>query len=258
MLKVKTEDEVELIRKSALLVSKTHGLVSEWIKPGMSLIKIDKLAYEFIHDNGGVPSFLGYNGFPNSLCVSLNEVVVHGIPTDYELKDGDIVSVDCGVYMNGYHGDSAYTYAVGEIEPATKRLLQVTLESLYLGIEKAVHGYRVGDISHAIQSHAELHGYGVVRELVGHGVGANLHEKPEVPNFGGRGKGPKLEENLVLAIEPMINMGTREVYMADDKWSILTTDHLPSAHYEHTIVVRKGKAELLSTFEYIHKNQAIV
>jgi methionyl aminopeptidase len=232
-------------------------LVSEWIKPGVSLKKIDQLAYEFIKDNDAHPSFLGYRNFPNSLCMSLNEVVVHGLPTEYELKDGDIISIDCGVYKNGYHGDSAYTYTVGEIEPATKRLLQVTYESLYLGIEKAVQGMRIGDISYAIQNHVEAHGYSVVRELVGHGVGAELHQKPDVPNFGGRGKGSKLESGLVLAIEPMINMGGREVYMSEDKWSIFSNDHLPSAHYEHTVAVRKGKAEILSTFEYIQPNQRI-
>jgi methionyl aminopeptidase len=253
MIFYKTEDEIELIRESSLLVGKTLAEVARIIRPGVTTLDMDKVAHEFILDNGGVPGFLDYNGFPNTLCTSMNEHVVHGIPNDVPLKEGDIVSVDCGVVMNGFYGDSAYTFAVGEISPEVKKLLEVTKECLNLAIEAAVAGNRMGDIGYACQAHAEKHGYGVVRELVGHGLGRNLHEAPEVPNYGRRGTGKKLQEGLVLAIEPMINMGVKEVQQSEDGWTITTADAKPSAHFEHDVVVRKGKAEVLSTFKYIEE-----
>lgn len=253
MIPIKTAEEIELIRKSSLLVGATHAEVAKLIQPGVSLLTLDRVAEEYIKDNGGYPAFLGYNGFPNSLCLSLNDVVVHGIPTKYELKDGDILSVDCGVKMNGYFGDSAYTHTVGEVSKEVSQLLETTIESLYAGIDKAVAGNRIGDIAFAIQQHAESKGYGVVRELVGHGIGKALHESPSVPNFGRRGSGPLLKEGMVLAIEPMINMGTKSVRQLADGWTIKTADGKPSAHFEHTVFVRKEKAEILSTFEYIEK-----
>lgn len=258
MLRPKKEEEIELIRESSLLVGKTLAEVATMIAPGVPVLDLDKRAYEFIKDHGAHPGFLGFNGFPNSLCISLNEVVVHGIPKKQQvLNEGDIVSVDCGVLMNGYYGDSAYTFAVGEISPEVQKLLTVTKESLDLGIEQAVAGNRIGDIGHAVQHHAEAAGFGVVRELVGHGLGKELHEPPEVPNFGRRGRGPKLVEGLVINIEPMINMGRKEVQQHPDGWTIMTADKKPSAHYEHTMVVRKGKAELLSTFEFIEEKLEI-
>ena len=253
MIYYKTEDEIDLIRESSLLVAKTHAEIAGLIKPGITTLALDKIAEEFIRDNGGIPAFKGYSGFPNTLCVSPNDQVVHGIPNDKSLKDGEILSVDCGVVMNGYFGDSAFTYAVGEIDVETKQLLKVTKESLYKGIEMAVSGNRIGDIGYAVQNHAESFGYGVVRELIGHGVGKNLHEAPEVPNYGRKGRGIKLQEGLVIAIEPMINMGTRKILQHNDGWTITTIDNKPSAHFEHTIVVRKGKAEILSSFEEIEK-----
>ncbi len=228
------------------------------IRPGVTTLELDKLAESFIRDNGGVPGFLRYNGFPNSICASVNSTVVHGIPTDVPLKEGDIVSVDCGVLMNGFFGDSAYTFEVGEVSPEIKKLIDVTKSCLEKGIEQAVAGKRVGDISYAVQEEAERHGYGVVRELVGHGVGRNLHEAPEVPNFGKRGNGPVLMPGLVIAIEPMINMGKRNVKQHSDGWTIITADGLPSAHFEHTIVVRKDRAEVLSTFELIEQALSLV
>ncbi|GAB4315330.1 MAG: type I methionyl aminopeptidase [Bacteroidales bacterium] len=249
----KTEEEIGLIRESSLLVGKTLAEVARLIRPGVKTIELDRRAETFIRDNGAVPGFKGYNGFPFTLCISVNENVVHGFPSDYELKEGDVVSVDCGVLMNGFYGDSAYTFAVGEIDPEVAALLERTKESLYLGIEKAVAGNRVGDIGNAIQRYVEGFGYGVVRDLVGHGLGSNLHEKPEVPNFGRRGSGPLLVENMVLAIEPMINLGSRKVVLEKDGWTFRTADRKPSAHFEHDIVVRKGKAEILSTFEYIEE-----
>ena len=248
---LKTEEEIDLIRESSLLVGKTLGEVGKSIKPGVSLLELDRIAEEFIRDHKGVPGFKGYNGFPGSLCISVNEAVVHGIPTAATLKDGDIISVDCGVKMNGYYGDSAYTFMVGEVGEEVKDLLKTTKESLYKGIEQAVAGKRVGDIAFAVQHHCEQKGYSVVRELVGHGLGKSLHEAPEVPNYGKRGKGVKLPENLVIAIEPMINMGRRDVKQLNDGWTIVTKDGKPSAHFEHTIVVRADRAEVLSTFEYI-------
>ena len=247
----KKEYEIDLIRESSLLVAKTHAEIVSMIKPGVSTLDLDQRAEEFIRDNGGSPAFKGYNGFPNTLCVSPNSQVVHGIPNDKKIENGDILSVDCGVLMNGYYGDSAFTYEVGEVDYETKQLIQVTKESLYKGIEMAIEGNFVGDISYAVQKYAESYGYEVVRELVGHGLGKNLHESPEVPNFGLRGSGPLLEEGLVIAIEPMINMGKRDVFQHSDGWTITTADNKPSAHFEHTIVVRKGKAEILSSFDEI-------
>lgn len=253
MIFIKTQEEVELIRKSSLLVAKAHAEVAKMIQPGVTTLQLDKRAEEFIRDNGGTPAFKGYNGFPNTLCVSPNEQVVHGIPNDTPLEDGSILSVDCGVLMNGFYGDSAYTYSIGKIDEETKLLLQITKESLYKGIEQAVEGKRVGDVSYAIQQHAEANGYGVVRELVGHGVGESLHESPEVPNYGKRGNGPKLQDGMVIAIEPMINMGDRKIKQHSDGWTITTLDNKPSAHFEHTIAIRKGKADILSSFEYIEE-----
>jgi methionyl aminopeptidase len=253
MIFIKTDQEVELIRKSSLLVAKAHAEVAKMIQPGVTTLQLDKRAEEFIRDNGGIPAFKGYNGFPNTLCVSPNDQVVHGIPNNIALEDGFILSVDCGVLMNGFYGDSAYTYSVGEIDEDSKRLLQITKESLYKGIEQAVEGNRVGDISFAVQQHAESNGYGVVRELVGHGVGESLHESPEVPNYGKRGNGPKLKDGMVIAIEPMINMGERRIKQHNDGWTITTLDNKPSAHFEHTIAIRKCKADILSSFEDIEK-----
>ena len=253
MIYYKTEEEIELVRKSSLLVAKTHAEIAGLIKPGITTLALDKIAEEFIRDNGGIPAFKGYGGFPNTLCMSPNDQVVHGIPNDRVLENGEILSVDCGVVMNDYYGDSAFTYEVGDVDAQTKQLLKVTKESLYKGIEQAVAGNRIGDIGYAVQQHAESFGYGVVRELVGHGVGKNLHESPEVPNHGRRGKGVMLKEGLVIAIEPMINMGTKSILQHNDGWTITTIDNKPSAHFEHTIVVRKVKAEILSSFEEIEK-----
>ncbi|MDR2010021.1 MAG: type I methionyl aminopeptidase [Bacteroidales bacterium] len=253
MIFIKTEEEVELCRQSNLLVSRTHAMLANEIKPGVTTLFLDKLAEEFIRDNGGVPGFLNYNGFPNSLCISVNDVVVHGIPSGSFLKDGDIVSIDCGAVLNGFHGDSSYTFEVGEVKPAVKALLVCTKEALYKGIEKAVVGNTIGDIGSAVQDHAESHGYSVVRELVGHGIGRNLHEKPDVPNYGKKGKGIKLLERMILAIEPMINMGKKDIYQERDHWTIRTRDGKPSAHFEHTVVVRPNKADVLSDFSLIKK-----
>ena len=227
--------------------------MAKLIRPGVKTIELDRMAETFIRDNGGVPAFLNYNGFPYSLCISPNDQVVHGFPSDYMLKEGDVISVDCGVILNKFFGDSAYTFPVGEVAPETLDLLRVTRESLVHGIEKAVAGLRVGDISYAVQEHAEKHGYGVVKELVGHGVGFKLHEKPEVPNYGKRGSGPKLEEGMVLAIEPMINAGRAAIKFWKDGWTVSTKDGKPSAHFEHTVAVKKGKADILSTFDYIEE-----
>ncbi len=253
MIYYKSEEEIELIRESSLLVGKTHAAIAGLIKPGVTTLELDKIAEEFIRDNGAVPAFKGYGGFPNTLCMSPNEQVVHGIPKDNPLNDGDILSVDCGVLMNDFYGDSAFTYEVGNVKEEVKKLLQVTKESLYKGIEQAVSGKRLGDIGHAIQDYTESFGYGVVREMVGHGVGRNLHEKPEVPNYGKKEKGIKLKDGLVIAIEPMINMGTKSIHQHADGWTITTADGNFSAHFEHTIVVRKNVAEILSSFEEIEK-----
>src|ERR1700743_3482949 len=247
----KAVEEIELIRESSLLVSKTLGEIAKVIGPGVKTIDLDKLAETYIRDNGGVPAFLNYHGFPYSLCISLNDQVVHGFPAHRELIEGDVVSVDCGVILNKYIGDSAYTFAIGEISEANKKLLRVTRECLDLGVEKAVAGMRVGDIGYAVQDHAERNGFGVVKELVGHGVGLDLHEKPEVPNYGKRGSGVKLEEGMVIAIEPMINAGKARVKFWDDGWTVSTSDGKPSAHYEHTVAVKKGQVDILSTFSYV-------
>ncbi len=249
----KTSEEIELIRESSLLVAKSHAEVAKLIKPGVTTLELDKVAEQFIRDNGGTPAFKGYQGFPNTLCASPNEEVVHGIPNGKHLNDGDIISIDCGVYMNGFYGDSAYTYCVGEVDKSTKDLLKCTKDSLYAGIEAAKEGNRLGDISFAIQSVVKEQGYGIVRELVGHGVGRELHEEPQVPNFGARGRGMKLQEGLVLAIEPMINLGTDRIKWLNDGWSVKTADGKPSAHFEHTIVVMKDRSEVLSSFEIIEE-----
>ena len=250
---IRREDEIELIRKSSLLVGKTLAEVARNIRPGIKTIELDRIAETFIRDHGAKPGFKGYNGFPYTLCISVNENVVHGFPSERELVDGDIVSVDCGTYMNGYYGDSAYTFMVGEVAEETRLLLERTKESLYKGIEKAVAGNRTGDIGNAIQTYVESFGYSVVRDLVGHGLGENLHEKPEVPNFGKRGTGVKLQEGMVLAIEPMINLGSRHVVHESDGWTFRTADRKPSAHFEHDVVIRKGKAEILSTFDLVEE-----
>jgi len=247
----KSVEEIELIRESSLLVGKTLGEIAKAVGPGVKTIELNKLAEAYIRDNGGVPAFLNYSGFPYSLCISLNDQVVHGFPSQYELKDGDLLSVDCGVVLNKYYGDSAYTFAIGEVSDTVKKLMRVTQECLVLGIEKAVVGMRVGDIGYAVQEHAEKNGFGVVKELVGHGVGKQLHEKPEVPNDGKRGAGIKLEEGMVIAIEPMINAGRAGVKFWDDGWTVSTVDGKASAHYEHTVAVKKGKADILSTFSYV-------
>lgn len=255
LIYLKTDAELDLIKVSGQVLGKTHAEVAKRIAPGVTTRELDRIAEEFIRDHQGHPSFKGYgpanNSFPGALCISVNDVVVHGFPGSYELREGDIVSIDCGVYLNGFHADSAYTYPVGEIRPEVKALLQRTYQSLFKGIEKAVVGNRVGDIGYAIQSYTESFGYGVVRELVGHGVGKSLHESPEVPNYGKRGQGPKLQDGMTLAIEPMINLGKKTVVQEKDGWTIRTADRKPSAHYEHTVAVRKGKAEILTTFKYI-------
>lgn len=249
----KTKEEVELIRVSSLLVAKSHAAIAGLIKPGVTTKELDQRAEEFIRDNGAVPAFKGYQGFPNTLCASPNEEVVHGIPNDKPLEDGDIISIDCGVFYNGFYGDSAYTYCVGEVAEETKQLLRTTKESLMAGIEAAKVGNRLGDVSYAIQAVAKEKNYGIVRELVGHGVGKELHEEPQVPNFGARGRGPKLQEGLVIAIEPMINMGTERVKWLSDGWSVVTADGKPSAHFEHTVAVMKDGGEVLSSFALIEE-----
>jgi len=253
MALIKTEREIQIIKESSLLVGKTLAEVAKLIKPGVKTIELDKLAEEFISDHGAVPGFKGYNGFPYTLCISINENVVHGFPSKRELIDGDIVSVDCGTLMNGFYGDSAYTFGVGNVKEEITALMKRTKESLYIGIEKAVAGNRVGDIGNAIQKYVEEVGYTVVRDLVGHGLGKNLHEKPEVPNYGRKGTGPILKEGMVLAIEPMINLGTKKVVQEKDGWTIRTADRKASAHFEHDVAIRKGKAEILSTFDYIEE-----
>ncbi|MEA2107483.1 MAG: type I methionyl aminopeptidase [Bacteroidota bacterium] len=253
MLVFKSQEEIEIIRRNNLLVSKTLAEVAKWIKPGVTTLQLDKRAEEFIRDHGAVPGFLGYGGFPNTLCTSVNDQVVHGIPSDYVLKDGDVVSVDCGTYMDGYYGDSAYTFPVGNVSDEVLQLLRTTKESLLLGVEQAIEGNRVGDIGYAVQMHAEKAGYSVVREMVGHGLGKDMHEAPEVPNYGRRGRGVKLKKGLVLCIEPMINMGTKYIKQDSDGWTIRTLDGKPSAHYELAIAVDKGKADILTTFKYIEE-----
>jgi len=249
----KTDEEIELIRESSLLVGKTLAEIAKLIKPGVTTLELDKMAEEFIRDNGAVPGFLGMYDFPNTLCTSVNEAVVHGIPNNKALQNGDIISVDCGVFMNEFYGDVAYTFEVGEVKPEIKKLLQVTKECLNRAIEQAVVGNRIGDIGYAVQSLAEENGYGVVRELVGHGLGKNLHEEPQVPNYGKRGNGLQLKEGMVIAIEPMINLGKRNVKQHDDGSTIITVDGLASAHFEHDVAIRKGKAEVLSTHKFVEE-----
>ncbi|WP_316812996.1 type I methionyl aminopeptidase [Pedobacter heparinus] len=249
----KSQEEVELIRESSLLVSKTLAEVAKVIGPGITTKKLNDLAETFIKDHGAVPAFLNYNGFPYSLCISPNEQVVHGFPGDYVIQEGDLISVDCGVIKNDFFGDSAYTFSIGEIDAERQKLVTVTQECLKLAIEKAVVGSRIGDVGFAVQAHAEANGFGVVRELVGHGVGVKLHEKPEVPNYGKRGSGIKLEEGMVIAIEPMINAGTAGVKFWSDGWTVTSKDNKPSAHFEHTVAVKKGNADVLSTFSFIEE-----
>ncbi len=253
MIFYKNEDEIQLIRESADILGRAHGEVAKEVRPGVKTSFLDKIAEEFIKDHGATGSFKGYNGFPATLCISTNEEVVHGFPSEYELKDGDIISIDCGVYYKGFHSDSAYTYPVGDVSQETLSLLKATKESLYVGIEEAKFGNRIGDLAHAIQSYVEDRGYTVVRELVGHGLGRNLHESPEVPNYGKRGRGPKLNEGLVIAIEPMVNLGTRSIVQESDGWTIRTRDRKPSAHYEHTVAIFKDRTEILTTHKYIEE-----
>jgi len=250
---LKTKEEIELIRESALIVSKTLGMLASEIKPGISTLKLDALAYDFIKEQGAEPGFLGLYDFPNTLCMSPNAQVVHGIPNETPLVEGDIISIDCGALKNGYYGDHAYTFAVGEIDAKTEKLLKITKESLYEGIKAFQLNNRIGDLGYAIQHYCEKEGYGVVRELVGHGLGETMHEAPEVPNYGKRGRGKKFLNGMVLAIEPMINMGTHRIKQLKDGWTILTADGKPSAHFEHNVALVEGKPELLSTFEYIYK-----
>jgi methionyl aminopeptidase len=249
----KTEEELVKMRESAQILGKAHAEVARQVKPGVATKLLDKIAEAFIKDHQATPSFLNYNGFPSSLCISVNEVVVHGFPGNYELREGDVVSIDCGVCLNGYHSDSAYTYPVGKVDPAVLKLLLTTKESLYKGIQQAKAGNRIGDIGYAIQQHCQAKGYEVVRELVGHGVGRNLHEKPEVPNYGKKGNGPKIQNGMVIAIEPMINMGTKNVVQEKDGWTIRTRDKKPSAHYEHTVAIVNGMPEILTTFQFIEE-----
>ncbi len=253
-IRINTPEDIELIRKSCEVLSRTIAEVGKAIKIGVTGVEMDKLAEAFIRDNGGVPSFKGYDGFPASLCISVNDEVVHGIPKTTPFKDGDIVSIDCGVYMNGFHGDMAYTFGLGAVKPEIEKLMRVTKESLYLGIAQATTGKRTGDIGFAIQEYCEkVNPYKCVRELVGHGVGKTIHEDPQVPNYGRKGDGSKLPENCVIAIEPMVNLGKKDVYSKKDNWTIATQDGKPSAHFEHTVAVKTGKADILSTFEWIEK-----
>ena len=253
MLHIKTSEEIELLRECNLLVSKTLAEVGSIIRPGITTKDLDRHAESYIRDNGAEPAFKGYNGFPGTLCTSVNDEVVHGIPSDYVLKEGDIVSVDCGVLMKGYYGDSAFTFPVGEISEDIRRLLDVTRASLEDGVKEAIAGNRVGDVGFAVQSRAEDAGYSVVRELVGHGIGTRLHESPEVPNWGKRGAGSKLSKGLVICIEPMINMGIKDTIQMRDGWTIKTADGKPSAHFEYAVAVDKGKADVLTTFEFIER-----
>ncbi|PCH53562.1 MAG: type I methionyl aminopeptidase [Flavobacteriaceae bacterium] len=253
MIVIKTREEIELMRESALIVSKTLGMLAKEVKPGVTTLYLDKLAEEFIRDHGAIPGFLGLYDFPNTLCMSPNAQIVHGIPNNKPLIDGDIISIDCGSLKNGFYGDHAYTFEVGEVSKDKKKLLQVTRESLYKGIREFKAGNRVGDVGFAIQHYCEKQGYGIVRELVGHGLGSVMHEDPEMPNYGKRGRGKKFIEGMVVAIEPMINMGTHQIKQLKDGWTILTKDGKPSAHFEHNIALVDGKPELLSTFKYVHQ-----
>ena len=254
---IKTSEEIELIRESAQLVSKTLGMLASEIKPGINTLYLDNLAESFIRDHKGIPGFLGLYDFPNTLCISPNSQVVHGIPNKEIIKEGDILSIDCGVLKNGYYGDHAFTFTVGEVDKEILQLLETTKQSLYVGIEQFKVGNRVGDVGYAIQNYNESKGYGVVRELVGHGLGKEMHEKPEMPNYGKRGSGKKFKEGMVVAIEPMINMGTPNINQLNDGWTILTRDNKPSAHFEHNIAIVNGKPKLLSTFDYIYDSLGI-
>lgn len=258
MIKLKSIEELYLMREAAQLVSKTLGMLALEIRPGITTNYLDKLGGEYIRDHGAQPAFLGMYDFPKNLCISPNTEVVHGIPNDKPLEDGDILSVDCGTFLHGFYGDHAYTFEVGEVTPETKKLLKITKESLYKGIEQCIRGKRVGDISFAIQNHCEKEGYGVVRELVGHGLGRDMHEDPQVPNYGRKGSGKVLKDGIVLAIEPMINMGTEKIKFHNDGWTVTTLDNLPSAHYEHDVTIINGKPVLLSTFQYIYEALGIV
>jgi len=253
MIKIKSLEEIELMRESALIVSKTLGMLASEVKPGVTTLQLDALAETFIRDHGAEPGFLGLYDFPNSLCMSPNSQVVHGIPNNTPMEEGDIISIDCGALKNGFYGDHAYTFEVGEVSPEIKKLLQVTKESLYVGIREFKVGNRVGDVGYAIQKFTESHGYGVVRELVGHGLGREMHEDPEMPNYGKRGRGKKFLEGMVVAIEPMTNMGTHRIKQLKDGWTILTADGQPSAHFEHDVAIVNGKPEILSTFAYIYE-----
>lgn len=254
MIFLKSDEEIELLRISNQIVAKTLAEIAKIIAPGVSTAQLDKVAEEFIRDNGAVPGFLGYGGFPGSICTSVNDQVVHGIPSDKViLEDGDIISVDCGAYINGFHGDSAYTFCVGNVKPEIRELLRATKESLYKGIEQAQEGKRLGDVGNAIQTYCESRGYSVVREMIGHGVGRSLHESPEVPNYGRKGNGPMLKSGMTIAIEPMINLGSRHLVFEKDGWTTRTLDRKPSAHFEHSVAIRKGKADILSSFEYIEQ-----
>ncbi|MCW1954077.1 MAG: type I methionyl aminopeptidase [Flavobacteriia bacterium] len=253
MIKIKNAEEIELMRESALIVSKTLGMLAAEVKPGVSTLKLDALAEAFIRDHGAIPGFLGLYDFPNTLCMSPNAQVVHGIPNSKPLQEGDIISIDCGALKNDFYGDHAYTFEVGEVSPEVKKLLEVTKASLYKGIAAFKSGNRVGDVGHAIQEFTEAHGYGVVRELVGHGLGRKMHEDPEMPNYGKRGRGKKFIEGMVVAIEPMTNMGTHRINQLNDGWTILTADGKPSAHFEHNVALVNGKPELLSTFDYVYE-----
>lgn len=254
MIFYKTEAEIALMRESCVLVGKVIAEVAKFLRAGVTTMQANNVAEQFIRDNKAVPNFLHYRGYPYAACISVNDAVVHGFPTNTLLREGDIVSVDLGVFKNGFHGDSAYTFAIGNPGEAVLELMKITKESLYKGIEKAHQGNRIGDIAYAIQDYTErAHGYGVVRELVGHGLGRSLHEDPQVPNFGKRGNGPKLKEGMVLAIEPMINLGTKEVFYDDDGWTVRTKDNKPSAHYEHNVCIRRGKADILSSFKEIEE-----
>jgi methionyl aminopeptidase len=258
MIKIKSREEIEIMRESALIVSKTLGMLAKEVKPGVTTLFLDKLAEDFIREQGAIPGFLGLYDFPNTLCMSPNSQVVHGFPTKDPLKEGDIISIDCGALKNGFYGDHAYTFAVGEIDDATKKLLEVTKESLYVGIREFKAGNRVGDVGFAIQNFTEKYGYGVVRELVGHGLGRKMHEDPEMPNYGKRGRGKKFAEGMVVAIEPMTNLGTHKIRQHSDGWTITTLDNKPSAHFEHDVAIVNGKPELLSTFKYVNEALGIV
>lgn len=253
MIYLKTDEEIELMRESNLLVGMTLGEVAKWIQPGITTLKLDNIAEDFIRSHGAVPGFKGYGGFPFTLCISVNEVVVHGFPSNYTLREGDIVSVDCGAVKNGFNGDSAYTFCVGEVAEDTRKLLKTTKESLYVGIEHAREGKRIGDIGNSIQEYCERRGYTVVREMCGHGVGKRLHESPEVPNYGRKGTGALIKNGMCIAIEPMINMGSRNIVIEKDGWTCRTKDRKPSAHFEHTVAIKNGKADILSSFKFIEE-----